>query len=100
MEVYLNFKQGELEKLPDNRSWLRRKWDNVITAYNSSSWANSAPADVIAAYGYSATGDEDSARLAVLPGAVGTTVKAAEEGVNLIYKHYGNDLSKYFHGGS
>ena len=26
------------------------------------------------------------------------TVKAAEEGVNLIYKHYGNDLSKYFHG--
>lgn len=50
------------------------------------------------------TGDEDSARLAVLPGAVGTsevaknTVKAAEEGVNLIYKHYGNDLSKYFHG--
>lgn len=43
----------------------------------------------------SATGDKDSA-----PGAVGTsevaknTVKAAEEGVNLIY----NDLSKYFHG--
>lgn len=35
---------------------------------------------------YSATGDKDSARL------------AAEEGVNLIYKHYGNDLSKYFHG--
>lgn len=76
----------------------------------SSSWANSAPADVIAGftpYGlfhYSATGDKDSARLAVLPGAVGTsevaknTVKAAEEGVNLIYKHYGNDLSKYFHG--
>lgn len=92
------------------RPGLRRKWDNVITAYNSSSWANSAPADVIAGftpYGlfhYSATGDKDSARLAVLPGAVGTsevaknTVKAAEEGVNLIYKHYGNDLSKYFHG--
>ena len=101
---------GTGEIRPDNRSWLRRKWDNVITAYNSSSWANSAPADVIAGftpYGlfhYSATGDEDSARLAVLPGAVGTsevaknTVKAAEEGVNLIYKHYGNDLSKYFHG--
>lgn len=107
----LKFQSGGTGEIrPDNRSWLRRKWDNVITAYNSSSWANSAPADVIAGftpYGlfhYSATGDEDSARLAVLPGAVGTsevaknTVKAAEEGVNLIYKHYGNDLSKYFHG--
>lgn len=107
----LKFQAGGTGEIrPDNRSWLRRKWDNVITAYNSSSWANSAPADVIAGftpYGlfhYSATGDEDSARLAVLPGAVGTsevaknTVKAAEEGVNLIYKHYGNDLSKYFHG--
>lgn len=87
---------GEIR--PDNRSWLRRKWD---TAY---SWANSAPADVIAGFTPYATGDKDSARLAVLPGAVGTsevaknTVKAAEEGVNLIYKHYGNDLSKYFHG--
>lgn len=107
----LKFQAGGTGEIrPDNRSWLRRKWDNVITAYNSSSWANSAPADVIAGftpYGlfhYSATGDKDSARLAVLPGAVGTsevaknTVKAAEEGVNLIYKHYGNDLSKYFHG--
>lgn len=107
----LKFQAGGTGEIrPDNRSWLRRKWDNVVTAYNSSSWANSAPADVIAGftpYGlfhYSATGDEDSARLAVLPGAVGTsevaknTVKAAEEGVNLIYKHYGNDLSKYFHG--
>lgn len=107
----LKFQAGGTGEIrPDNRSWLRRKWDNVATAYNSSSWANSAPADVIAGftpYGlfhYSATGDEDSARLAVLPGAVGTaevaknTVKAAEEGVNLIYKHYGNDLSKYFHG--
>lgn len=103
----LKFQAGGTGEIrPDNRSWLRRKWDNVITAYNSSSWANSAPADVIAGftpYGlfhYSATGDKDSARLAVLPGAVGTsevaknTVKAAEEGVNLIY----NDLSKYFHG--
>lgn len=93
----LKFQAGGTGEIrPDNRSWLRRKWD---TAYNSSSWANSAPADVIAGftpYGlfhYSATGDKDSARLAVLPGAVG-----AEEGVNLIYKHYGNDLSKYFHG--
>lgn len=66
---------GTGEIRPDNRSWLRRKWDNIITAYNSSSWANSAPADVIAGftpYGlfhYSATGDKDSARLAVLPGA-------------------------------
>lgn len=107
----LKFQAGGTGEIrPDNRSWLRRKWDNVVTAYNSSSWANSAPADVIAGftpYGlfhYSATGDKDSARLAVLPGAVGTsevaknTVKAAEEGVNLIYKHYGNDLSKYFHG--
>lgn len=99
----LKFQAGGTGEIrPDNRSWLRRKWDNIITAYNSSSWANSAPADVIAGftpYGlfhYSATGDKDSARLAVLPGAVGTsevaknTVKAAEEGVNLIYKHYGN----------
>lgn len=107
----LKFQAGGTGEIrPDNRSWLRRKWDNIATAYNSSSWANSAPADIIAGftpYGlfhYSATGDEDSARLAVLPGVVGTsevaknTVKAAEEGVNLIYKHYGNDLSKYFHG--
>lgn len=107
----LKFQAGGTGEIrPDNRSWLRRKRDNIITAYNSSSWANSAPADVIAGftpYGlfhYSATGDKDSARLAVLPEAVGTsevaknTVKAAEEGVNLIYKHYGNDLSKYFHG--
>ena len=109
MEEFLNFKQEELEKL-DQTIDLDLEESEIITAYNSSSWANSAPADVIAGftpYGlfhYSATGDEDSARLAVLPGAVGTsevaknTVKAAEEGVNLIYKHYGNDLSKYFHG--
>lgn len=107
----LKFQAGGTGEIrPDNRSWLRRKWDNVTTAYNSSSWANSAPADIIAGftpYGlfhYSSTGDEDSARLAVLPGAVGTkeivkdTVKAAEEGVNLIYKHYGTDISKYFQG--
>lgn len=25
-------------------------------------------------------------------------VKAAEEGVNLVYRHYGNDISKYFQG--
>lgn len=87
----LKFQAGGTGEIrPDNRSWLRRKWDNVITPYGL--------------FHYSATGDEDSARLAVLPGAVGTsevaknTVKAAEEGVNLIYKHYGNDLSKYFHG--
>lgn len=107
MEVYLNFKQEELEKLGQI---IDLDLEESEIAYNSSSWANSAPADVIAGftpYGlfhYSATGDKDSARLAVLPGAVGTsevaknTVKAAEEGVNLIYKHYGNDLSKYFHG--
>ena len=72
----LKFQAGGTGEIrPDNRSWLRRKWDNIITAYNSSSWANSAPADVIAGftpYGlfhYSATGDKDSARLAVLPGA-------------------------------
>ena len=92
----LKFQAGGTGEIrPDNRSWLRRKWDN------SSSWAT---ADVIAGftpYGlfhYSATGDKDSARLAVLPGAVGTAKNTAEEGVNLIYKHYGNDLSKYFHG--
>ena len=87
----LKFQAGGTGEIrPDNRSWLRRKWD---TAY---SWANSAPADVIA--GFTPYGDKDSARLAVLPGAVGVaknTVKAAEEGVNL---NYGNDLSKYFHG--
>lgn len=107
----LKFQAGGTGEIrPDNRSWLRRKWDNIATAYNSSSWANSAPASVIAGftpYGlfhYSASGDEDSARLAVLPGAVGTkevaknAVKAAEEGVNLVYRHYGNDISKYFQG--
>ena len=72
----LKFQAGGTGEIrPDNRSWFKRKWD----AYNSSSWANSA------------SGDEDSARLA---GAVGTkevaknAVKAAEEGVNLVYRHY------------
>lgn len=107
----LKFQAGGTGEIrPDNRSWFKRKWDDIATAYNSSSWANSAPASVIAGftpYGlfhYSASGDEDSARLAVLPGAVGTkevaknAVKAAEEGVNLVYRHYGNDISKYFQG--
>ena len=44
MEVYLNFKQGGTGEIrPDNRSWLRRKWDNVITAYNSSEIAYIVP---------------------------------------------------------
>lgn len=107
----LKFQAGGTGEIrPDNRSWFKRKWDDIATAYNSSSWANSAPASIIAGftpYGlfhYSASGDEDSARLAVLPGAVGTkevaknAVKAAEEGVNLVYRHYGNDISKYFQG--
>ena len=107
----LKFQAGGTGEIrPDNRSWFKRKWDDTATAYNSSSWANSAPASIIAGftpYGlfhYSASGDEDSARLAVLPGAVGTkevaknAVKAAEEGVNLVYRHYGNDISKYFQG--
>ena len=107
----LKFQAGGTGEIrPDNRSWFKRKWDDIATAYNSSSWANSAPASVIAGftpYGlfhYSASGDEDSARLVVLPGAVGTkevaknAVKAAEEGVNLVYRHYGNDISKYFQG--
>lgn len=47
----LKFQAGGTGEIrPDNRSWLRRKWDNIITAYNSSSWANSAPADVIAGW--------------------------------------------------
>lgn len=88
----LKFQAGGTGEIrPDNRSWFKRKWDDIATAYNSSSWANSAPASIIAGftpYGlfhYSASGDEDSARLAVLPGAVGTkevaknAVKAAEE---------------------
>lgn len=104
----LKFQAGGTGEIrPDNRSWFKRKWDDIATAYNSSSWANSAPASIIAGftpYGlchYSASGDEDSARL---PGAVGTkevaknAVKAAEEGVNLVYRHYGNDISKYFQG--
>lgn len=107
----LKFQAGGTGEIrPDNRSWFKRKWDDIATAYNSSSWANSAPTSIIAGftpYGlfhYSASGDEDSARLAVLPGAVGTkevaknAVKAAEEGVNLVYRHYGNDISKYFQG--
>lgn len=75
----LKFQAGGTGEIrPDNRSWFKRKWDDIATAYNSSSWANSAPASIIAGftpYGlfhYSASGDEDSARLAVLPGAVGT----------------------------
>lgn len=92
----LKFQAGGTGEIrPDNRSWFKRKWDDI------------APASIIAGftpYGlfhYSASGDEDSARL---PGAVGTkevaknAVKAAEEGVNLVYRHYGNDISKYFQG--
>lgn len=107
----LKFQAGGTGEIrPDNRSWLRRKWDNVATAYNSSSWANSAPADIIAGftpYGlfhYSTVGDEDAARLAILPGAVGTkeaikdAAKIAEEGVELVYKHYGDDISKFIKG--
>lgn len=76
----LKFQAGGTGEIrPDNRSWFKRKWDDIATA----------------------SGDEDSARL---PGAVGTkevaknAVKAAEEGVNLVYRHYGNDISKYFQG--
>lgn len=79
----LKFQAGGTGEIrPDNRSWFKRKWDDIATA----------------------SGDEDSDRLAVLPGAVGTkevaknAVKAAEEGVNLVYRHYGNDISKYFQG--
>lgn len=47
----LKFQAGGTGEIrPDNRSWLRRKWDNIATAYNSSSWANSAPADIIAGF--------------------------------------------------
>lgn len=59
----LKFQAGGTGEIRPDR--LRRKWDNVDRA-------NSAPADVIAGftpYDYSATGDKDSARLAVLPGA-------------------------------
>lgn len=63
----LKFQAGGTGEIrPDNRSWFKRKWDDI------------APASIIAGftpYGlfhYSASGDEDSARLAVLPGAVGT----------------------------
>lgn len=73
----LKFQAGGTGEIrPDNRSWFKRKWDDIATAYNSSSWANSAPASIIAGftpYGlfhYSASGDEDSARLAVLPGLI------------------------------
>lgn len=99
---------GEIK--PDNRSWLRKQWDNLATKYNSSQWAESAPAAVLAGFTpfglwhYTTAGDEDSARLAVLPGAVGTkevakdALQAAKEGVDLVYKHYGDNLAKYFQG--
>lgn len=88
----LKFQAGGTGEIrPDNRSWFKRKWDDIATAYNSSSWANSAPAR-FTPYGlfhYSASGDEDSAS------AVGTkevAKNAVKEGVNLVYRHYGNDI--------
>lgn len=61
----LKFQAGGTGEIrPDNRSWFKRKWDDI------------APASIIAGftpYGlfhYSASGDEDSARLAVLPGLI------------------------------
>lgn len=101
---------GEIKS--DDRSWLRKQWDKIATKYNSSQWAESAPAAVLAGFTpfglwhYTTAGDKDSARLAILPGAaiaskVAKAEKAAEaakEGMELVYKHYGDDITKYFSG--
>lgn len=99
---------GEIKQ--GNKSWLRRQWDTLATKYNSSQWANSAPAEVLAGttlfglWHYATAGDDDSARLAILPGGVGVSkvsekvAEAAKEGLTTVYKHYGDDISKYFKG--
>lgn len=97
---------GTGEFRSDDRSWLKKQWDNLATKYNSNQWPNSAPATILAGftplglYHYLTEGDVNSARLSVLPGAVGTkdAVQAAKTGVDLVYEHYGHDLSKYFQG--
>lgn len=99
---------GEIK--PDNRSWLKRKVDKISTDYNLSPFSKSAVAEVLAnvsPYGlfhFAAQGDQGSAKLSVLPGAVGAkkvtekAAQAAKEGMDLVYKHYGDDLTKYFKG--
>lgn len=84
--------------------------DKITTNYNLSPFSKSAVAEVLAntsPYGvfhFAAKGDQGSAKLALLPGAVGikTTAKevaqAAKEGMDLIYSHYGDDITKYFKG--
>lgn len=63
--------------------------------------ANTSPYGV---FHFAAKGDQGSAKLALLPGAVGTkavakeVAQAAKEGMDLIYSHYGDDITKYFKG--
>lgn len=108
----LKFQEGGTAEIrPDNRSWLRKQYDNLATKYNSSAWANSAPAEVLAGLGgpygivhYALAGDTDAARIAALPGAVVVNnatkelLKEVAKGVDLVYSHYGDDISKYLRG--
>lgn len=110
----LKFQAGGTGELrPDNRSWLKKKLDYINTKYNSSKWASSAPATVLAdftpfgLFHYTAQGDPDTAKLAILPGAAGIikaekiaepTAKAVKEGLETVYNHYGDNVAKYFQG--
>lgn len=99
---------GEIKA--DTRSWLKKQVDKIATNYNLSPFSKSAVAEVLAntsPYGvfhFAAKGDQGSAKLALLPGAVGTkavakeVAQAAKEGMDLIYSHYGDDITKYFKG--
>ena len=110
----LKFQAGGTGEIrPDNRSWLKKKLDYINTKYNSSKWASSAPATVLAdftpfgLFHYAAQGDPDTAKLAILPGAAGIvkaekiaepTAKAVKEGLETVYNHYGDNVAKYFQG--
>lgn len=110
----LKFQAGGTGEIrPDNRSWLKKKLDYINTKYNSSKWASSAPATVLAdftpfgLFHYTAQGDPDTAKLAILPGAAGIvkaekiiepTAKAVKEGLETVYNHYGDNVAKYFQG--
>lgn len=99
---------GEIKA--DTRPWLKRQVDKIATNYNLSPFSKSAVAEVLAntsPYGvfhFAAQGDQGSAKLSVLPGVVGAkkvtekAAQAAKEGMDLVYKHYGDDLTKYFKG--
>lgn len=123
---------GEIKS--DNRTWLGRKIDDLSTKYNTSTFGNSAIADILAAitpFGvihYGSQGDRGGALLSIAPfGAVikegkaavagakagiqgarqirslsgeeaKKAVKASTEGIDLVYKHYGDNLARYIRG--